>query len=178
MTEAFVTTARKKTESAVNFFLKLDQKAEEYEGSKYDLSILQNRSSNLRKKTDGMLQILDQLEQLNDDDRKKEERLKRASYVFAYIGFLLLFVSLIMCTLISIPQLVQEMLTVFSFAIILVTQQINNIAVEKIQKEDKKNKDLIEKFNLEDAEWTTIAQQFDEMVESIDKKINSEEMQC
>ena len=174
MTENFIFDAKKKQEPAKMFFSKLDSKAAEYEGTKYDLTNLQNEAANEKTRLEEIYGLLNRLEEFNKKDRKKENRLKVTSQLFAYAGFLLLFVSMIACTLISVPQIIQEILTVLSFAIILITQQINNIAVDKIQKESKRNSDIIHKFNENYEEWTKLTDRFSEVIASIEKKVSTE----
>lgn len=174
MTENFIFDAKKKKEPAIMFFSKLDNKAAEYEGTRYDLTKLQKQAANEKTRLEEIIELLNQLDELNEKDRKKEKRLKVTSQSFAYAGFLLLFVSMIACTLISVPQIVQEILTVLSFAIILITQQINNIAVDKIQKENKRNSDLMQKFNEEYNEWTKVTDRFNDVIATIEKKSSME----
>lgn len=175
ITENFIIKAKEKNETAISFFKKLDKKADEYEGSKYDLMDMQIRSIPQKTRIEEILQSIDKLQKLNLNDRKKEKRLRKISHIFAYLGFLLLFLSLILFTQISLPLLAQEIITVFSFTIILVTQQINNYAVKKIEDENKQANDILQKIIEEDEAWIKLKEGFDEFVKHVDNNLHLEE---
>ena len=169
ITDDFVTRARTKKEEALSFFLKLDENVEKYKDTECDLTKLQEKALTPKNRTKKVLEIIDDLEKLNFEDRKKEKKFKIASHIFAYIGFLLLFVSLIVATLITVSPLIQEIITVVSFAIILITQQLNNYFIDKIEKENKENKELLQKIVTESDQWADIKERFEGIIERIEK---------
>lgn len=175
ITENFIIKVKEKNETAISFFKKLDEKADEYEGSEYDLIDMQTRSIPQKTRIEEILRSIGKIQELNLNDRKKEKRLRRISHIFAYIGFLFLFLSLILFTQIPLPSLIQEIITVFSFAIILVTQQINNHAIKKIEDENKQINDILQKVVEEDEVWVKLKEGFDEFVKHADKNLHLEE---
>ncbi len=66
---------------------------------------------------------------------KDAKKFKKTAYIFAFIGFFCLFSFLVICELCRIPLIIQELITVFSFAIILLTQQLSVIMNEKLEEE-------------------------------------------
>lgn len=63
--------------------------------------------------------------------QKKKQLFSSLSTIFAFVGFLSLFITLIVCSKIVVPQLLQDILTVIPFSIILATQQIEPILLEE-----------------------------------------------
>lgn len=66
-----------------------------------------------------------------NDFQKKKHLFSSLTTAFAFTGFLSLFVTLIICSKIVVSQLLQDILTVIPFSIILATQQIEPILLEK-----------------------------------------------
>lgn len=178
ITENFVSNARTKKQEDLSFFLEMDEKIEQYKDIRQNLVELEDLSHSPRKRIEEVLLLIDGLEELNLKDREKEKSFKRVSHIFAYTGFLLLFVSLIGSTLISIPLLIQEIITVVSFAIILITQQINNHFIEKIEMENKENKELLQEMINESDKWVEVKEKFEELIEHIDKDSMVKEVRC
>lgn len=175
ITESFVTKARAKREDALSFFLKLDESAKKYKDSKYDLSELQEAATIPKSRIEKTLEMISDLEKLNSEDREKEKKFKIAAHIFAYIGFLLLFVSLIVATLITVSPLIQEIITVVSFAIILITQQSNNHFVDKIEEENKRSSELLHRI-IEDSDgWLELKNKFEKIIECIEDNISTTE---
>lgn len=77
--------------------------------------------------------IIKSIEKDNEKGKKVRTIYHWLAMAFSYLGFLLLFASMILISFIRVPTIVQELITVVSFAIILATSQINNIATEKIK---------------------------------------------
>ena len=178
ITDDFVTRARTKKEEALSFFLKLDENVEKYKDTECDLTKLQEKAITPKNRIKKVLEIIDDLEKLNFEDRKKEKKFKIASYIFAYIGFLLLFVSLIVATLITVSPLIQEIITVVSFAIILITQQSNNHFLEKIEEENKRNNELLHRIVEESDEWLLIKDKLEVFLERIENNLLNTEDKC
>jgi len=178
ITDDFVTRARTKKEEALSFFLKLDESVEKYKDTECDLTKLQEKAITPKNRIKKVLEIIDDLEKLNFEDRKKEKKFKIASYIFAYIGFLLLFVSLIVATLITVSPLIQEIITVVSFAIILITQQSNNHFLEKIEEENKRNNELLHRIVAESDEWLLIKDKLEVLLERIENNLLNTEGKC
>lgn len=177
ITDDFVTRARTKKEEALSFFLKLDENVEKYKDAEYDLTKLQEKALAPKNRIKKALGIIDDLEKLNSEDREKEKKFKIAAHIFAYIGFLLLFVSLIVATLITVSPLIQEIITVVSFAIILITQQSNNHFLEKIEEENKRNNELLHRIVEESDEWLVIKDNFEVFLERIENNLlNTEDI--
>lgn len=169
ITENFVIEAKQKEESVLEFFDVINETYNKYKNSEYDITELQEYSASPKKRTQEVIELITELEKANLKDRKKEKNFKIMSYIFAYIGFLFLFISLIIPTLISISPLIQEIITVISFAIILITQQLNNYFIDKIEKENKENKELLQKIVTESDQWADIKERFEGIIERIEK---------
>lgn len=168
-TEYFITNAREKKEEDLLFFKSIDKKIEKYKDTEHKLMKFQEVSQHHTEITEKILEIIDGIEKENFKDRKKEEKYKNLSYFFAYIGFLFLFVSLIATKLILVPQLIQDFITVISFAIILITQQINSLFIVKIEKENKENKELLQKIVAESNRWIELNENLEKIIMKIEE---------
>jgi len=71
--------------------------------------------------------------------RDIQKRYEKWATRFSFAGFLSIFLSLIFEPYINLPTVIQEMISIASFAIVLFSQLIDDIAVERIKK-DLKNK--------------------------------------
>lgn len=69
------------------------------------------------------------------------------SVVFAFLGFLLLFASMILVSFIEISAEIQELITVVSFAIVLATNQVSNIASEYVKKEENATNHVLRSYD-------------------------------
>ena len=70
-----------------------------------------------------------------------------ASIAFAYLGFLLLFMSMILVSFVEISVEIQELITVVSFAIVLATNQVSNIASEYVKKEENATNHVLSSYD-------------------------------
>ena len=82
--------------------------------------------------------IIEDFKRDNIKNRKKQKIFEGISDIFLYNGFLLLFCVLIFSPFIYLPALLQEGITVFSFAVILLTQQMK-VAISKTIKDTSAN---------------------------------------
>ena len=67
--------------------------------------------------------------------RAKQKQYQKFADILAYFGFFILFCALIFSSFVAIPTIIQEIITVLSFSIILMTNQIKISLSEKIKKE-------------------------------------------
>ena len=63
-----------------------------------------------------------------------------------FLGFLTLFVIMTFSSYFTVPIKFQEIITVFSFGIILFTQQMSDIACEKIRIQEEETEDVLRKY--------------------------------
>lgn len=174
ITEQFVMESRAKKEEVLSFFSIVEEKTIEYKGTKYDLSAIKEIVQPYKIETEELLNLINKLDEINSNDRKKEKRLKKISLLFAYLGFLFLFSSMIMADLIIMPALIQEIITVISFAIILTTQQINQIAIKRIEIESEESKKLLKKITMQSEGWLKAKDKLDALIERIGKNKTGE----
>ena len=86
-----------------------------------------------------------------ENDITKGKRISNSchwiSIIFAYLGFLLLFATMILVSFIDISTLIQELMTVISFAIILATNQISCIASDYVRKEENELTNILRNYD-------------------------------
>lgn len=131
----FVLKARKRAENGLAFLKKVDKNASIYRGSKYDLSDIQSSFEPMKTHFVAIMQVISTFERDSQCKRKAQKRYQKISNCFTYLGFLLLFCTLIFATQITISPVAQDILTVLSFAIILITHQINSSKSREIKEE-------------------------------------------
>ena len=168
MIENFVKNARHKKQEDLSFFNKYNELIEQFIDKKPTLVAAQKISHKQIKRLEEVLEVIAELEEINLKERKKEKTFNLFSCIFAYIGFLLLFISLIGSTLISIPSLIQEIISVVSFTIILITQQINNMLIEKIERDNKQTKEVWKKIVDDSDQWYEVKENFKETMIRLD----------
>lgn len=144
ITVDFTTEARKKLKKDFDFFDKLDEKVTLHKNEEPDLIKLQASLESVRTSLSEMEQIIEKLEQDTKDDKCSLKKYRKAANVFTYLGFLLLFCVMVFASFIHIPLIIQEILTVVTFAVILITQQIYYKQLEKINDERTTSKAALE----------------------------------
>lgn len=163
ISKKFIKEMRDKRKEALLFFVKLEEIARNYKGTKYDMTELKEFSEGPQKRIQDTLEILNEYEQFNSKERGKEKKLKRCANVFAFIGFLLLFCSLILSTIIPVSALIQEFITVLSFTIILSTQQLKNIFRKKLDEENKQTQKTLEVIFEDSNGWISLKEKLEDM---------------
>lgn len=84
---------------------------------------------------DELISNLDLLENKVKESRKRLVSYEKYANCITYLGYLFLFCAVFFSDFIDLPNLVLEVLTVLSFAVIMVTQQLNQHFSEEIKKE-------------------------------------------
>lgn len=131
----FASEARKKYEKEMKILTKIDESVPLYKDSQYDITDINCIYEPARKGYLEIDEIICSVERDNEAKRNKLNKYRKATYCLAYFGFLCLFCTLIIVSSITVPEVVQEVLTVVPFAMILITQQLKSISAEKNRKD-------------------------------------------
>ncbi len=133
--EDFSARAYEDLESRLSLFEKIDEKANCYQNTHNDISDIRDSFISHVANTEELFQALKDLLREVQDKRNKQSQYNKIANVLAYFGFLILFCILIFSSFWTIPAVAQEIVTVFSFAVILITHQIKIILSMRIRKE-------------------------------------------
>ena len=93
-------------------------------------SLLYEKADSIESKLNGRRAKLENIIASLENSAKKYNE---AENVAAFLGFLCLFLLLLIGSIMPVPQIVQEILTVFSFAIVLVSQQLDELYSKEIR---------------------------------------------
>ena len=112
-------------------------------------------------------EVIDNLKELNEKAKSQEKHWNTATSIFAFMGFFVMFLILILAMVFSIPQMAQEIITVVSFGIILITQQINRIETERIRQESELSKKAMENYMNNFGRLNDLGQMVDLLLEKL-----------
>lgn len=163
----FALEARKKYDRDMEILAKIDETISLYKDSQYDLSDINSTHEPMRKTLLEIGEIICSVERNNETKRSKLNKHKKAANCFAYFGFLCLFCTLIIASSITVPGIVQEILTVVPFAMILITQQLKSISAEKNRKHLNNSKDALKAYARTSEVLAESETKFDYMVSLI-----------
>lgn len=135
----FISESKKNCQKDALFLAKVEKISETYQGDNDDLPEFVRSYSPLKDQHAQMVQGIEQFEADVMSKRRTQKRFAKWASIFAFAGFLVLFLALIIGQYIPLPAIVPEMISVVSFAIVLFSQLIDGIADERI-KNDLKNK--------------------------------------
>ena len=83
--------------------------------------------------------------------------------------------TLIITSFVTIPNLLQQILTVISFTIILITQQINISTSERIAKENEESQEILKSQQESTESSEKLEKLFYEIIEEIEAKQENQE---
>lgn len=91
--------------------------------------------------------LITSLERDNEKSKKTYKVCHITSIIFSFLGFLLLFASMILVSFVDVSIKTQELITVLSFAIILATSQISSSAAENVKKEEDATAHVLKSYD-------------------------------
>lgn len=133
--EAFSDSVYEDIGERLSLFDKIDDTLEQCQNTHNDIATVLNSFRPIMSNTEKLIQTLKNMLHELHVKKAKQKHYQKLANTFAYLGFLLLFCTVIFASFIVIPTIVQEIITVLSFWIILVTNQIKIILLEKIKSE-------------------------------------------
>ncbi|MBD5161640.1 MAG: hypothetical protein HDT14_06440 [Oscillibacter sp.] len=173
--ENFTSIFRRRAEKELCFFENVSQRKEFFKNEMYDISSLQETWEHSKDRLSGMIQRIAYVENASKVERERQKRYEKTANVFSYLGFLSLFCSLIFTSLITIPTHIQEVFTVFSFGIILMTHQINVDISTKIKDDSIKFQDILQDQDQVEDGLSSAENCFNILTEFIEDYANSPE---
>ncbi len=154
---------------------KVDETIDKYRNTKYDISDIKASHQELRRMEDEIEDLANSM----DEDCKRLNKATRiytcASYVFAFIGFLCLFVILVTYTFFEIPALLQEVVSVISFTIILITQQVCEIMEDRIKLQQKDSESVFELQKESQEKSKSCEASFNRLISNIEKYVKEDQ---
>ena len=150
MNESFIFQARQKTKADSDALKGYIDKLERYESAD---PVLQRGLVDIYQKCDDRMNTIDVIEKFTIQKVRKRKILDTSATACSFLGFFVLFGLLLTATLFTLPVLVQEIITVLSFLVILLTQQLNIRAQLKAE--------------VQEAEWKKVQESHDEVQESV-----------
>lgn len=172
--ENFAPTAREKAEKTLAFHEKAIKHINCFENMKYDipeiqeLQELQKALERNRDRLTNMIQVFSDIEQKAVRDREIQKGYLKHAAFLAYLGFLSLFCTLIFASFITRLTDVQEVATVFSFFVILITRQINIDKSLKIKEDMLKYQDIIRDQEEIEAEIPNAEKDINALIKLVD----------
>ena len=152
------------------FFSEADEIMDQYTGTSHDLSWLREMFKSSVTNAEKIKETAHKIYERSKKHRKVEKKYADIADAFVYFGFLCLFCTLIVTSFITIPQLFQQILTVISFTIILITQQLNISTSERIAEEDAESQKVLK--NLQNTMETSevLKEKFYKIISEIEEK--------
>lgn len=133
--EEFFTKIRAKSDDETATILEIGTKLEHLKEKSGKISALISKHASIKERFALNRKWIEAFGEGIKKKRKKQVYYHRVACVFAFIGFLLFFCTMVLANYVTVPAAAQEGLTVISFAVILVTQQRNLSFQEKIKNE-------------------------------------------
>lgn len=166
----FISEAVQRATEDMRFFTRIDNAAIYYEGTDHDLTEVKKSFAPIKKKTQECLECITEIELQTAIKQRKTKQYQKIANVFAFFGFLLLFCILIFASHITIPTIAQEYITVFSFVVVLVTQQTNSVSSERIKKETEDSKNALAAQNVASDALGISQEKFNAIISLIEER--------
>ncbi len=166
--EPLVSNVTESIDKDLLFFSKADEVMDKYTGTKFDFGEMREMFRGAKARAEKIKEDVNTLYEKSIKGRKSEKRYANAADIFVYLGFLCLFCTLIITSFITIPNLLQQILTVTSFTIILITQQLNNSTSERIAKVDEESRGVSTSQQEARESVQMLEKKFYEIVEAIE----------
>lgn len=171
--ENFTPTAREMVERSLAFYEEASKKTKAFEHTEYDLSGLQSSGEHNIATLKKMIQRISDLENQATSGRKEQSKFQKIATIFAFLGFLCLFCTLIIASEITISTVAQEIFTVFSFSVILITHQINIVKSMKINDYMVNIQDIQQQQKEADEHLSLTMKQYNELIELLEDCSNA-----
>lgn len=120
--ENFVIDARKRAEKILSFYEKMINILGNIDEDELKRTL--KTCENSKEKLIRLLQFISDIDGESKNDRELQKRYQSRANILAFGGFLALFCILIFASMITIPAVVQDIFTVCSFWVILISHQI------------------------------------------------------
>ena len=144
--EKYIEKSDKITERFLTVFAKLDGLEEMYEGTGADISDLQSLLKSKKEEQQKSDRLMHDIKETLFKTKKDQERYRKIANVFIFLGYFFLLSPMCITSFVTIPLIAQEILTVSTFAIILITQQFNNYEADRVEKKIIANKKDLETY--------------------------------
>lgn len=163
----FLDEMAKQKSSRDKFFNKFEHFARRYQNSEYDFTGIGNMLNPVKDAFKNIDELIDDLKKLNEKNKSRKKHWNIAASIFSFMGFFVMFLTLIFAMVFSIPQMAQEIITVVSFGMILITQQINRIETERIRRESELSKNALDNYIDKFGGLNNLDQVFDLLLENL-----------
>ena len=120
--ENFIAEAKKRNNDHLLFFAKLSEASKRYKGTANDVGTIEDAFGPVKEQTEALSGYIKELEAKTTAKQKKQVEYHRIASIFAFLGFLCLFCTMAFAPHMDLANVQQEGLSVFSFAVILLTQ--------------------------------------------------------
>lgn len=160
----------------LQFFSEADAIMDKYTGTAYDLGGVREMFKSSRADAEKIKKTASNMYERSKEYRKAEEKYARVADVLVYFGFLCLFCTLIVTSFIKIPNLLQQILTVISFTIILITQQLNISASERLAEENAASQGVLENLQGTTESSKVLQEKFFEKIKNIEANRENEKL--
>lgn len=174
--EDYIAKAKTNAERDKAFFERLEEKANTQ-------SFTREKHAELFESNDSLLAVINEaisgakeVELKIADRREKLKIYDHFSSILAYIGFLCLFCIVFFSSFVSLSSTILEILTVFSFAVIMATQQLNQYFAKRIEEESETCQKALKLDKLTMKRYPDIEKHFDEMIEA-QKRVEENEQE-
>lgn len=166
ISEELATIARKEAGKVSPLYEKMSKIS--FENIEYDTSSLQESLRYGKDQLTQMFQNSTDLDQVSMSVRKKQVRHQRSADFFAYSGFLCLFFIMIFASLLTIPAVFQDIITVFSFSVILITHQMNINESKKIKSSLMRYQEFLRLYEEVDERLPIMEKAYNELIKDIE----------
>lgn len=168
--EPLASSVAESIDEEVLFFSEADEIMNKYTGTVHGLDEVREMFKGSRANAEKIRETANNIYERSKKYRGVERKYADIADIFVYLGFLCLFCTLIVTSFITIPYLFEQILTVISFTIILITQQLNISTSERIAEEDAESQKVLK--NLQETMETSevLKEKFYKIIREIEEK--------
>lgn len=165
----FISETKNKIAEDLVFLHSVRSKTELYKKSKYDIFDIEKSFETLEEKCNCAEKKLKKIETDMNNNFGMYKKYKKLAFICSFMGFLLLFCTLVFTSFVTVPTLLQEIITVFSFAIILSTQQFKVLAYKRIERNTVNSEDAVKAYEKASKALTEVCQRVDYLFSLIEE---------
>ena len=171
ISQNFTCRAKENINEDLAFISKVKEKTKLLELEGKDISSIHNSFMPIKLKAEEMNSILEMFERKLNKTKRTKNISEKMTLIFAYLGFLCLLSLMILLSYINVPILMQEIVTVFPFAVILITKQVSEWANERLKEEMTNSQEVIEKYDIVRSKLIEANEKFEYLLNLVETSV-------
>lgn len=171
ISQNFIYRAKENINEDLAFISKVEEKTKLLELEGKDISSIHNSFMPIKLKVEEMNSILEMFERKLNKTKRTKNISEKMTLIFAYLGFLCLLSLMILLSYIDVPILMQEIVTVFPFAVILITKRVSEWANERLKEEMANSQEVIEKYDIARSKLIEANEKFEYLLNLVETSV-------